>query len=121
MKQAKRSTVAGVQRATVNYNVVESQRQRIFLQRYIAHFPDGIQVWSEWRRSCDLAQPNPVTGLAGVPALMPSAFATNSSKGIPRRYVYGINEYSTNGANVADAAGRLTGGDVFNARIWWDK
>jgi hypothetical protein len=95
--------------------------QRIFLQRYIAHFPDGIQAWSEWRRSCDLAQPNPVTGLAGIPALVPSAYANNSGKGIPRRYVYGINEYSTNNSNVGAAAARLAGGDVPNARIWWDK
>ncbi|GAB2824908.1 RagB/SusD family nutrient uptake outer membrane protein [Ferruginibacter profundus] len=95
--------------------------QRIFLQRYIAHFPDGIQVWSEWRRSCDVAQPNPLTGLAGIPALGPTAFATNSSKGIPRRFVYGTNEYSTNSASVGVAAARLTGGDVAFARTWWDK
>lgn len=95
--------------------------ERIFLQRHIAHFPDGIQVWSEWRRSCNVSQPNPVTGLAGIPALGPTAFATNSSKGIPRRFVYGTNEYSTNNVSVGIAAARLTGGDVSNARIWWDK
>ncbi|MFN8253050.1 MAG: SusD/RagB family nutrient-binding outer membrane lipoprotein [Ferruginibacter sp.] len=111
-----------------SYNSVAGQHanttgflQRIFLQRYIAHFPDGIQVWSEWRRSCDLAQPNPVTGTAGIPALGPTAFASNNGKGIPRRYVYGTNEYSTNNTNVAAAAARLSGGDVAGARIWWDK
>lgn len=106
---------------TGQHAATTSLLQRIFLQRYIAHFPDGIQVWSEWRRSCDLAQPNPVTGLAGIPALGPTAYATNSGKGIPRRYVYGTSEYGTNGVNVGIAAGRLTGGDAANARIWWDK
>ncbi len=111
-----------------SYNSVSGQNattsgslQRIFLQRYIALFPNGIQVWSEWRRSCDLGQPNPATAVAGIPALGPTSFATNNGKGIPRRYVYGTSEYSTNGTNVAAAVARLSGGDAANARIWWDK
>lgn len=81
---------------------------RIHLQRYIASFGDGIQAWSAWRRT-------------GVPNLKPTTFGSNSPKEIPRRYTYGAGEYANNPASVAAAAARLTGGDVANARVWWDK
>lgn len=84
--------------------------QRIALQRYIAHFPDGIQGWCEWRRT-------------GTPNLKPTEFATNSDAGkaIPRRYVYATVEYSLNPAQVAIAVARLSGGDKMNSRMWWDQ
>lgn len=89
--------------------ITTTKLQRIALQRYLALFPDGTQAWSEWRRT-------------GVPNLKPTAYATNEAAGkqIPRRYVYGTAEYSLNPAKVAEAAGRITGGDVMNGRVWWD-
>jgi hypothetical protein len=83
--------------------------ERIALQRYLAHYPDGIQGWSEWRRT-------------GFPHLKPTTFATNSDAGkqIPIRYVYATNEYSLNPAQVAIAVSRLTGGDKMNSHIWWN-
>lgn len=82
--------------------------QRIQLQRYIATYPDGNQAWAEWRRT-------------GVPGILPTTFATNSSKQIPRRYTYGLLEYSLNAAGVAQGIAGLTGGDTQDTRIWWDK
>ena len=82
--------------------------QRIQLQKYLACFGDGIQAWCEWRRT-------------GVPNLKATAYATNSPKEIPRRFTYGVNEYATNIASVTAAAALLTGGDVMNARMWWDQ
>ena len=90
--------------------VTATNLERIALQRYIALFPDGIQAWSEWRRT-------------GVPNLKPTVFATNSAAGgqIPTRYVYGVNEYSLNPTKVAEAVTRLPLGDVMNEKVWWDK
>lgn len=82
--------------------------QRIQLQRYIASFGDGLQAWSEWRRT-------------GVPNLKPTTYATNNPKEIPRRLTYGTSEYALNPDKVEEAAGRLQGGDVMNARMWWDQ
>lgn len=84
--------------------------ERIALQRYIAHYPDGIQGWCEWRRT-------------GIPNLQPTTYATNSDAGktIPRRYVYATAEYSLNPAQVAIAVSRLSGGDKMNSRMWWDQ
>lgn len=81
---------------------------KIALQRYIALYPDGLQGWCEWRRT-------------GIPALTPAADASNSGGQIPRRFVYGVNDYSTNRTNVLDAASRITGGDSQDAKVWWDQ
>lgn len=88
--------------------LTNTARKRIQLQRYLASYGDGIQAWCEWRRT-------------GVPNLKPTAFGTNTPKEIPRRYTYGVGEYAANPANVATAAGRLAGGDIMSARMWWDQ
>lgn len=82
--------------------------KRIQLQRYIAAYPNGNEGWAEWRRT-------------GVPDLKPTNFATNSSKQIPRRYVYGTSEASTNPAQLQVAIGRLPGGDTQDSKVWWDQ
>lgn len=82
--------------------------KKIGTQRWIALYPDGLQAWSEWRRT-------------NFPELTPAQYATNSSGDIPRRFVYGTGEYSTNNEKVTEAVGRLTGGDTQDARVWWDK
>jgi hypothetical protein len=80
----------------------------IALQRYIATYPDGLQGWSEWRRT-------------GFPVLTPAVDATNSSKQIPRRYTYGSNEYGTNPDVVKAKAAAMPGGDTQDAKVWWDQ
>jgi hypothetical protein len=93
----------------VAYGAVSADNlAKIALQRYIALYPDGLQGWSEWRRT-------------GIPALTPAQDASNSGGQIPRRFVYGVNDYATNRTNVLDAASRLTGGDSQDAKVWWDQ
>lgn len=82
---------------------------RIQLQQYIAFFPDGLQAWSNWRRT-------------GVPDLEPTIFATNSSKQITRRYTYGTIEENRNPDQLKIAVARIPGGlDSQDARVWWDQ
>jgi len=81
---------------------------KIAVQRYIATYPDGLQGWSEWRRT-------------GFPVLTPAPDATNSSKQIPRRYTYGTNEYATNPEEVKAKAAAMPGGDTQDAKVWWDQ
>ncbi|WP_290791266.1 SusD/RagB family nutrient-binding outer membrane lipoprotein [Flavihumibacter sp. UBA7668] len=82
--------------------------RKIGTQKWIAMYPDGMQAWAEWRRT-------------GFPVLTPAEYATNTTKEIPRRFVYGTGEYGTNNAAVKEAVGRLDGGDTQDARMWWDK
>ena len=87
--------------------VTTTKLERLALQQYLAYYPDGIQGWSNWRRT-------------NMPVLKPTTNATNSGKGIPRRYRYGITESNTNATNLAEAVARLSGGDEVSSRIWWD-
>jgi hypothetical protein len=82
--------------------------QRISLQYWLAAYPNGNEGWANWRRT-------------GMPNLKGTRFATSASKQIVRRYVYGVNDYSFNNEQTKAAAARLTGGDVQDAHIWWDK
>jgi hypothetical protein len=94
--------------ASVALTGTASDLQKIQLQQYISFYPDGLQAWSNWRRT-------------GVPALTPTPNAIGSSKQIPRRYTYGPNEYNLNSTNVNEAKARLSAGDTPDARVWWDK
>lgn len=81
--------------------------KNIAIQEYVASYPNGLRSWNIYRRT-------------GFPALVPAPAATNSSKLIPRRYTYPSSELSTNNASVTAASAKLTGGNVQDARIWWD-
>lgn len=94
--------------ANVNVAYGNDNLKRIATQRYIALYPDGFQGWCEWRRT-------------GVPVLKNAPNAINVSKEIPRRFVYGVNEYTTNGTNVKAAAAAIPGGDTQDGKVWWDR
>ena len=93
--------------ATANATT-DTKLKRIWLQQYIAAYPDGLQGWSNWRRT-------------GFPNIAPTTFATNTSKQIPRRYTYGATEYAINAAGVASGLPDLSAGDTQDSRIWWDQ
>jgi hypothetical protein len=82
--------------------------RQIATQRYIATYPNGLQGWSEWRRT-------------GFPVLTPAPDAINPSKQIPRRYTYGQGEYGTNATEVKAKAAAMPGGDTQDSKVWWDQ
>jgi hypothetical protein len=82
--------------------------QQIATQEYIAYYPDGTQGWSNWRRT-------------NYPALTPAPYGINIPLVIPRRYMYGTDDYALNNVGVTEAVSRLTGGDRMDSRVWWDK
>lgn len=70
---------------------------------------DFLEAWCNWRRS-------------DFPVLTPVNYTGNFSSGtIPRRQQYPVTEAATNPANYKAAVNNLTGGDLFNSRVWWDK
>jgi hypothetical protein len=67
------------------------------------------EAWNNWKRS-------------GYPVLTPVNYTGNFSGGvIPRRQIYPTNEGTLNTANYEEAVGRLSGGDTWSAKVWWDK
>jgi len=81
--------------------------EKIALQRWLTFFPNGMQGWSEWRRT-------------GVPSLTPTPNAVNPSKEIPIRFQYPSVEYNYNNENVLIAVQRLGGTDTDIDNVWWD-
>ena len=77
-------------------------------QYWVATFGNGLETFSNWRRS-------------GYPELVPIDAAETLTGGeIPRRFVYPGSEKLNNPDNV-DAATAQQGGDELTTRIWWDK
>jgi len=105
------STVAG------SNAITPDKRSRIALQQWIAYYPDGLQGWSNWRKSEGIL-PAPASG---VPDIKPTVNSRNSSGQIPRRYVYGITEYNLNGDKLQQAVDAMPGGDSQDGRVWWDR
>ena len=68
-----------------------------------------VEAWNNWKRS-------------GYPVLQNVTYPGSFSGGIiPRRQPYPTTEATLNGANYADAINRLTGGDTWTGKVWWDK
>jgi Starch-binding associating with outer membrane len=84
--------------------------KQIATQRYFATYPNGLQGWSEWRRT-------------GYPVLIPAvAPLTTSHSAIPTRYTYATDEYTLNPAGVAAAVTRIPGAlDVQEGKVWWNQ
>ncbi|SOD97560.1 SusD/RagB family nutrient-binding outer membrane lipoprotein [Spirosoma fluviale] len=67
------------------------------------------EAWNNWKRS-------------GFPVLTPVNYVGNFSNGaIPRRQPYPTGEATLNGANYSAAVSKLSGGDTWTSRVYWDK
>lgn len=84
-----------------------ANKKNIITQRYIATYPDGLQGWNIWRKT-------------GIPQLTPAPDATNTSKQIPHRYLYGSGEYTSNKESVDAAVARVSGSYTQDSKIWWE-
>lgn len=68
-----------------------------------------MESWNNWKRS-------------GFPVLTPVNYVGNFSGGmIPRRQPYPTAEATLNTASYSTAVGKLTGGDTWTSRVYWDK
>ncbi len=78
-------------------------------QYWVATFGNGMETFSNWRRS-------------GYPELTPLKSAPELTGGsIPRRFVYPGSEKLNNPDQVQAAIDRIPGGDKITSRVWWDK
>lgn len=86
--------------------------ERIITQKWIALYPNGIEAWTEFRRT-------------GYPKLMP--VVTNNSSVVStarmaRRLPYPQSEYTGNLTNVQEAVSKYLGGpDNMATDLWWAK
>jgi len=89
----------------------EVKLEKIITQKWIAMFPDGMEAWTEFRRT-------------GYPKIFP--VVSNQSGGTIdtdiqiRRIPFAVSEYDTNSQGVEGAVQKLGGPDTGGTRLWWD-
>jgi hypothetical protein len=86
----------------------ELKLERIMTQKWIHLFGRNYEAFAEWRRN-------------GLPALTPGSNIGSTNGQIPRRAIYSTRESQLNTANYNAAVGRLSKGDSFLSKVWWDK
>jgi len=84
-----------------------ADKETIMTEKWKALFGQGIESWTEMRR----------TGLPVLPTASPNAIFEQGS--IPSRLQYPSTEYSLNGANVAQGVSLLGGSDDKLTPMWW--
>jgi len=93
---------------TTNPFDINNALQMINEQYWIATFGNGIESFSNWRRT-------------GYPELTPLDIAATLTGGkIPRRFTYPGSEKLNNLDELQKAIDRLEGGDHNTSRVWWD-
>ena len=86
----------------------EQQLEQIGIQFWLGVFPDGQEVFSNFRRT-------------GYPALVPNNYPGNATGGrFPRRFLYPTSEQTLNRESYNAAVARQ-GTDDLLTRVWWDK
>lgn len=89
--------------ATVAYSAANGLQQ-IAEQNWMGLFCQGVEAWTEWRRT-------------GFPALEPALEGAISE--IPSRYTYPSIEQSVNKA-AYEAAVAAQGANLLTTKVWWD-
>jgi len=86
----------------------EQQLEKIMTQKWILLFGRDYEAFTEWRRT-------------GYPVLTPGDNKGSTNGTIPRRAAYSSLELLLNESNYQAAVGRLTQGDSYVSKVWWDK
>ena len=101
-------------RVTVKWddNARDDQKlERIMVQKWIALFPDGVEAWSEMRR----------TGYPGFVRIASYDHTSEVASGeLISRLKFPTTEYSNNSQNTQAAVSLLGGQDIAGTRLWWD-
>ena len=92
------------QEAVAYSGSTDQKLEKIYLQRWIAMYFNGLESWFEWRRT-------------GSPAIVPGPDNLNGGK-VPVRYIYPLSEQSLNGANRVEAVTRQGNSDDINTKMW---
>lgn len=92
----------------------EKALEKIMIQKWIAMYPNGMEAWTEWRRT---GYPK----LNSVHENRGSAYGVTKESGIRRMtYPSSFSQSENDAANLADAVSKLGGPDSPTTRLWWD-
>lgn len=88
----------------VAYDATDALEQ-INTQKWIALYTQGVEAWTEWRRT-------------KLPALSPAINPIGITE-IPSRYYYPSKEQSLNATNYNAAVSGMSGPDALTTKVWW--
>ncbi|HNP18103.1 MAG TPA: SusD/RagB family nutrient-binding outer membrane lipoprotein [Fulvivirga sp.] len=77
----------------------------IATQNYLALYSQGVEAWTEWRRT-------------KIPVLSPAIDPKGGINEIPSRYFYPTDEQTLNSANYSAASAEI-GGDQLTTKLWF--
>lgn len=83
-------------------------KESIMEQKWVALFGQGIEAWTEYRR----------TGLPKMPENDPRAIFENDGV-LPTRLPYPTTEYSLNRVSLEEGISKNDGGDNMKTKLWW--
>ncbi|NNT72464.1 SusD/RagB family nutrient-binding outer membrane lipoprotein [Flavobacterium sp. IMCC34852] len=89
---------------TLDFTTVAAGKEKIGLQMWFGLYGQGIEAWTEWRRT-------------GQPALSPVVDAQISV--IPKRFYYSTDSQNFNQTNYQAAVALLDNGDTMLSKVWW--
>jgi hypothetical protein len=89
---------------------VNEQRKQIGTQKWLAVYPDGIEAWTEFRR----------TGYPDMYTVLNSDNADLPVGTFIKRLVYHTSEYTRNLTGVQSGIANLNGPDKASTKLWWD-
>ena len=85
----------------------EEKLEQIIVQKFLAMMYQSNEAYAEFRRT-------------GYPRIWTGNASGSTNGEIPRRLTYPLDEYAKNEQSVRTAAGKLTQGDKYMSRMWWD-
>lgn len=85
-------------------------KENILEQKWIALFGQGIEAWTEYRR----------TGFPVLPAKDPRAIFENDGV-LPTRLPYPTTEYSLNRTSLDGGIAKNSGDDNMKTKLWWSE
>ena len=85
----------------------EQRLEKIMNQKWVMMFGRSFDIFAEWRRT-------------GYPALAPGHNLGDTNGNIPRRRGYPQEEVDLNPENHRAASNRMSNGDSYLSRVWWD-
>lgn len=88
----------------LEYGDLTTGRQKIGYQMWVSLYGQGLEAWTEWRRTKQ-------------PSLSPVVDAAISE--IPSRFYYNTNSQNYNQDNYQAAVSTLSNGDTMLSKVWW--
>ena len=85
----------------------DEKLEKIIVQKWLGNYAQFEEAYAELRRT-------------GYPRIWTGSAPSSTNGEIPRRLQYPLSEYNSNGVKIAEAAGRLSNGDSYTSKIWWD-